>query len=93
MPPSAWGLLGGRGSLGRQGLTWLPRPFQMGDWRVGLANDISPQGKRAVSLTSVALGVIPGAFPYHGGLALHVVWDLLALGLPGLLLWISQAAV
>lgn len=65
----------------------------MGDWKVGLADVISPQRRRAVSLTSVALGVIPGAFPYHGGLALHVVWDLLALGLPGLLLWISQAAV
>lgn len=65
----------------------------MGDWRVGLADDISLWDRKAVSLTPVALGVIPGAFPYHGGLALHVVWDLLALGLPGLLLWISQAAI
>lgn len=95
MPPSAWGLLGGMGEghwADRDSLGF-PDFSQRGDWRVGLANDISPQGRRAVSLTSVALGVIPGAFPYHGGLALHVVWDLLALGLPGLLLWISQAAV
>lgn len=47
----------------------------------------------SVSLTFVTPGVILGAFPYHGGLALHVVWDLLALGLPGLLLRISQTAV
>lgn len=44
-------------------------------------------------LVFVTLGVIPGAFPYHGGLAMHVVWDLIALGLPGVLLWISQTAL
>lgn len=37
--------------------------------------------------------VSTGALPHHGGPAVHVVWDLPAPRLPGLLLRLPQAAI
>lgn len=68
-------------NCGRQCSSWLKLAW--------LVTSVSGVG----DLVFVTLGVIPGAFPYHGGLALYVVRDLIALGLPGVLLWISQTAL